>query len=79
MHQRRVPGRDARGPLDQLVQGLLANLRAVIGQQGGDRAFVVARGDGVGHPGAQAVAPGDRRQLGGNAGLGDDLQQVGLA
>jgi hypothetical protein len=61
MRQGLVQARHVPRPRHQGIQGLLAQLRAVVAEQMDDRLDVGAVGDGVGDSRAQVGAPGARR------------------
>ena len=71
-----MPGGDLGRLLDQLVERFLADLRALVGEQGGDRGLVVGPDDRVGHRAHQAFPPRDGLQLSSDAAVVDDVEQV---
>ncbi len=71
-----MPDADVGRAIQQAVQRLLADLRAGILQERGDRVDVVAVADRVGDLGAHLGAPRDRHQGARDRRVLDDLQQV---
>ncbi len=75
-HQRQVPILDARGVVDDLLQCLLTDFRAGVGEQLRDRGHVERFRDRLGDAGTERppLGNGGERIMG--LGGGDDLHQV---